>query len=79
MSAHKAQVERLNYWQELARITVSARAPTITDARIALDWVLRNIQVAADRYALDPDPGEVDRLFAEAFAAELANRRSPHE
>src|SRR5260370_38856258 len=79
MRADKSQDERLTYGQELARMAVSLLAPTITDAQIALNWVLHHIQAAADRYALDSNPREVDQLFADRFAAELPNRRSSHE
>ena len=49
-------------------------APTISNARVALEYVLQHDPHVADRYLLDSNPTEVEQWFITAFNAELSDR-----
>jgi len=67
------QSERYDFWQTLGRLCAQNLAPTISNARIALEYVLQHESEAADRYLLDPAPSEVEQVFIAAFDAELSD------
>ena len=68
-------IDRREYWMALGREYAHQLVPTITDVKIAFEYVLQYQLNAYRHYASDSNPDEAEQLFANAFVAELPNVR----